>query len=399
MEESHCHDLPPKCARIVPRLHVPLLLVALWLAAAAPARALDHVTLARDGRQIEVEGRVVVTAQDGGILLAARDGTLWAVQPEELVEHRTDDAPFAPFTPEEMAAALVAELPPGFAVHQTAHYVICYDTSRSYASWCGWLFERLYMAFTNHWSRKGLKLSEPEFPLTAIVFADRRAYARYSAPVLGEAAESIIGYFDERHSNRMVMYDLTGMEAAGRPGPSSGTLQQINRILAQPGATRTVATIVHEATHQIAFNCGLHNRYSDCPRWFSEGVAVYFETPDLGSRSGWSNVGEVNRPRLAQFRGYLPRRPADSLLTLIADDARFHDTAKNLDAYAEAWALTYFLLRQHPDEYVAYLKLLSAKRPLMWDTPEERLADFKQAFGDDLEKLDREFLRSMAGVR
>ena len=37
--------------------------------------------------------------------------------------------------------------------------------------------------------------------------------------------------------------------------------------------------------------------------------------------------------------------------------------------------------------------MLSRKQPLFWDTPEQRLAEFKQAFGDDLAKLDREFLR------
>ena len=60
--------------------------------------------------------------------------------------------------------------------------------------------------------------------------------------------------------------------------------------MAQPEALRTVSTIVHEATHQIAFNCGLHTRLSDCPRWFSEGIAMYFETPDLRSAKGWNRA-------------------------------------------------------------------------------------------------------------
>ena len=51
-----------------------------------------------------------------------------------------------------------------------------------------------------------------------------------------------------------------------------------------PGVT---VTVIHEATHQIAFNCGLHTRYADNPLWLTEGMALYFETPDLRSRSGW----------------------------------------------------------------------------------------------------------------
>ncbi|MFN9752880.1 MAG: DUF1570 domain-containing protein [Planctomycetota bacterium] len=29
--------------------------------------------------------------------------------------------------------------------------------------------------------------------------------------------------------------------------------------------------MVHEATHQIAFNTGIHSRFAPMPRWFTEG--------------------------------------------------------------------------------------------------------------------------------
>ena len=165
-------------------------------------------------------------------------------------------------------------------------------------------------------------------------------------------------------------------------------------MLDQDSAQRTVATVVHEATHQIAFNCGLHARYSDCPMWFSEGIALYFETPDLGSSKGWRTVGAVNQPRLSQFRQYLNGRPDDALATLVRDDERFRDTKKSPDAYAEAWALTYFLVRKRSEQYVAYLKMLSEKTPLLYDDQEARLKQFRRVFGD-LRALDAEFLRYM----
>jgi hypothetical protein len=199
-------------------------------------------------------------------------------------------------------------------------------------------------------------------------------------------------------SNRMTMYDLTGMASqGGRPGRVVSTAE-INQVLAQPDALQTVATIVHEATHQIAFNCGLHARLSDCPRWFSEGIAVYFETPDLRSAKGWGKLNNVNRPRLDRWQQYLPTRPADSLEMLIRDDKRFTDAKQALDAYSEAWALTYFLLANHPKEYLAYLHTLSAKKPLLQDGPERRLNEFQRAFGD-IKRLDGEFLRYMARFR
>ena len=71
---------------------------------------------------------------------------------------------------DELAASLLKDLPSNFDVYQTRHYVILYSTSRTYAKWCGALFERLYMAFQNFWDRKKLNVQEPEFPLVAIVF-------------------------------------------------------------------------------------------------------------------------------------------------------------------------------------------------------------------------------------
>ncbi len=69
-----------------------------------------------------------------------------------------------------------------------------------------------------------------------------------------------------------------------------------------------------------------------------------------------------------------------------------------LDAYSEAWALTYFLIGHHPKEYVNYLRMLSGKRPLMMDSPQVRIKEFEQHFGD-LQQLDGEFIRTMSKLR
>lgn len=362
------------------------------------ATALDLVTMRRDGRQRQIEGKILVTAQDGGRLVQGRDGILWTVTPDELVEVASNDVPFQPLLAKEMGQQLLAELPEGFSVYTTPHYVIVYNTSLAYARWCGSLLERLYGAFTNFWSNKGLDLTPPEFPFVAVVFADRQGYATFARPEVGEAISAIIGYFSLQ-SNRMVMYDLTGTQAAMAGNGERGSSGQINRLLMQPDAERLVATIVHEATHQIAFNCGLHRRLSDCPLWFSEGIAEYFETPDLHSSKGWRKIGSVNESRLARFRSYLAKRPPDSLQSLVRDDKRFRDTSQSLDAYAEAWALTYFLMQKHPRQYLDYLRMLAKKNPLVWDSPEQRLEEFRAAFGGNLEALDAEFVKAMAKVR
>lgn len=356
---------------------------------ASSAIALDRVKMKRGGIEQELVGRIVEKAEDGGVLFETRDGMLWTVPPEEQLGTTSDAEPFTPYPPDKLAELMLKELPPGFETLQTKHYLICFNTSRAYAQWCGSLFERLYQGFGNYWSNRGFEPRDPDRLLVAVVFADRISYARFAQPELGAAVDSIIGYYSFK-TNRMTMYDLTG--TAGTTG-ERGSTAQITQTLSRPEAFKTVATIVHEATHQIAFNCGMHRRYADIPLWLSEGMAVYFESPDLdGGNKGWRTIGKINVPRLLAFRQYLRTRPKDSLVTLLKEDVRMRDGKTAGNAYAEAWALNYFLINVKAKQYQEYIRVLAAKTPLVWDTPEERLAQFVQSFGD-LEALDKEFVR------
>ena len=183
-----------------------------------------------------------------------------------------------------------------------------------------------------------------------------------------------------------------------RRGSRPRTPHEFNTRLAT--SAFNVATIVHEATHQIAFNTGMHTRYADNPLWLTEGMAMYFETPDLKSKTGWRTAGKVNRVRNRRFREFLANgRGSDSLITLIQNDKRFTDGNTIADAYAEAWALSHYLIRTKRSAYLKYLERISSKPRLIWDKPEQRIEEFKAAFGDDLEKLDRNFLRYMKRLR
>jgi hypothetical protein len=362
-----------------------------------PVAAMEQVVVRRDGQTLHVSGRLITDAQDGGLLILGCDGTLWAIQPDEIVEHESDDQPFQPLSREELTKKVLGELPDGFEAYTTANYIIVHNTSKVYAQWCGALFERLHRGFTNFWEQRRMPIHEPEVPLVALVFKDKPSFVQYAQRELGEAASSIVGYYSLA-TNRVTMYNLTGIDAR-RPSRRLNSAEQISRVLSSPEAARTVATVVHEATHQLAFNCGLHERWGDVPMWVSEGIAVYFETPHVGSSKGWRAIGAVNRSRLLQFRQYLQTRPPDSLKTLLADDERFRTTETAIHAYAETWALTYYLLKTHSADYVKYLRKIADKPPLAKNTSEERLLDFRDAFGSDLQGLDESFVRQIMRLR
>ncbi len=349
---------------------------------------MDHVTARVGERLIRIQGKLVMQAQDGGIFLLARDGVLWAIQPEELVARTSGESRFNPVTREEMSTTVLANLPSDFHVHSTSHYLVFYKKSETYAQWSGMLFERLYTTFREYWAGKGIELLEPDFPLVALVLDDKQSYQEFTRDELGEASQQIITGHYSLMTNRMTMYAI-GFDAAGESSPT--TIVEPSRLFAMPDAERNVANIIHIATLQIMYNCGMLARYSDCPHWFSQGMASYFETPDLRSSEGWSTVGEINRFRLAEFQKSLDDRPRDSLTTLIANDER----SKGLAGLAEGWALTYFLLHNRSTHYVSYLRVLSEKQPLLYDDPKTRLEEFKNCFGD-FDMLDAEFLSFIA---
>lgn len=226
-----------------------------------------------------------------------------------------------------------------------------------------------------------MPLQAPETPLVAIIFDDVGQYQKHSRPELGNATAAVIGYYSLK-TNRITTYDLTGLESVRQVSPRARSSVVINQILSQPAAAPSVATLVHEAVHQLAFNSGLQKRYADNPLWISEGLAVYFEVPDLSSSKGWRGIGGVHPMRLNRFRQTQNQRGPQWLQSLIASDDRFRDSREAGTAYAEAWALCHFLASRREDQLVAYLKDLCQEPLLEFLGPDDRCRMFVKHFGD-----------------
>lgn len=349
------------------------------------------LTLEGDDGPREIEGRVVVEALDGGVLLELDDQRLELVQPGGIRERRDlgEESPGAAPEAREQGRLILAELPAGFDLLVTKHYVVCHDTSRAYAQWCAALFERLHDAFVNYWRKAGVDVEAPRRPLVVVIFADRQRYEAHAARDLGAAADRVVGYYNIL-TNRVTTFDLTGSDALARR-PATSPSRAGLEILASPEAAGLVSTLVHEASHQMAFNCGLHRRLAPVPVWLSEGVATFFETPDPAGR-GWKGIGGVNKPRLEKFlAGYRP----GVLEEIVAADEPFRDAATGIDCYARAWALTAFLVQTRKKALVEYLRIMAEKDPLGPDDADRRRADFEKAFGvapADLEEPLLKFL-------
>ncbi len=158
-------------------------------------------------------------------------------------------------------------------------------------------------------------------------------------------------------------------------------------------------TIVHEGTHQVAFNTGLHVRFGANPTWIVEGLATVFESPGIRNRSlRGSAKDRINHERFGWFQNFSKkRRKQKSLEEFIINDDMFKQAT--LDAYSQAWALTFFLVETRPRKFARLLKKIAARDPLKVYTGKERLNDFKNVFGDRLVLLEAEFLRFIKRVK
>lgn len=338
-----------------------------------------------DETQREVDGKVEVEALDGSVLFQDMLGHLLLLRKNEVIDRQRHDMPVE-LTATELESRLKSELPEGVRLHQTRHYTFCYWTDREYVQWVATLYERLFAGFNNFWKNRGFEPQPAKRPLIVLVFANRAQFERFARTDMKAEPTGIIGYYHVLN-NWVVMYDLMA------DGQFGGRERGLSQALSHPNAVPMVATIVHEATHQLMFNNGMQQRLADIPLWVSEGLAVYFEAPDLTSKQGWKGIGKINVLRFQRAKQYLQQRPADSLVTLMQDDKRFREGTTTLDAYAEAWALNYFLLKKYAKQYQAYLQELSQKSPLVAQTGAERIALFEEKLGKPLAELDREFVQ------
>lgn len=383
--------------RMSHRLFLLLCLLA-FPAISRTAVALEHVLVNLNGQERKLSGEVVAEDSVGSMLLETDEGAIWQLMADTILKRTSDDEPLVPLDKQQLGQRLLEEMGPGFRLHESKHYVVVFNTTDKYAKWCSSLLERLQKGFLAFWKKRGCKVRAPKRPLAVLIFNNKASYINYAKAELGASAGNAIGYYSFQ-TNRIAMYDLTGSQALRREVTNRGSMKDISALLQKPKALPLVATIIHEATHQIAFNCGLQKRYVDNPIWLSEGMAAYFETPDLSSNRSWSGTDKVNYDRWNRFRKNVRAGKAANLKTLIATDDRLRNPRTAVDGYAEAWAWNYFLIKWHSKQYVKYLKMLADKPLLTPADPATRISEFKEHFGEDLNALEQEFVRRMSKIR
>ncbi|MEW4529685.1 DUF1570 domain-containing protein [Maioricimonas sp. JC845] len=345
---------------------------------------------------------------------AEPNGRMTRIDLKDVRSFRKLDGQFRSLSRQAMKEELKSEFGTGFDIVAKGSFIVC--APRGLASACASLLDGVHRSFSGHFSRRGFRLDRPEFPLVAVVFAGAGDFAAYCRNDGVRYSPTLQGYYSPR-SNRIAFYssgetlskvespliletDLQaiacrrsrGVAAAAGPIPAGRMpLADDSRVFGTiEGNLKD--TIVHEATHQLAFNTGLHTRIGDNPRWVVEGLAMLLEDDASRSdvRSG-DRSSRVNQDRLDWFiRNNLRDVPVTDLIT---DDMYF--ARSGLHAYSYAWALSFFLTETRSYDYAGYLRTIRNRDPLVDYTAQQRLDDFQKAFGKDVGWLQVQFVRFM----
>jgi hypothetical protein len=382
------------------------------------AEALPMVEL-RVGQDI-YEGRIADKGRSWCVLFD-RSGRMHTLNLGAVTKFKRVSSHFSPHSFQTLRTDLLGEFGKGYEVAASRHYLVCAPAGRAsdYVS----VFEETWRRFHMYFAVRGFEMDEPEFPLIAVILKDHESFSEYARNENAGIGSGILGYYWSTH-NRVIMFEDPKMHAtaeqrqlsqhrpvssifAGLGGSTPISREQLvlttdpwDWAFSDPGdlAARSginadlKETMIHEATHQLGYNTKLHNRTGRNPKWIVEGLATVFEAPGMEKARMGRSGKRANEGWLHGFRKFVTStRPENFLETYIRDDRSFDSDISN--AYAQAWALSFWLIETRPREYAGFLKKMANPEISKSLTAERRVKLFQEAFGSNLRMLDVEMLR------
>ena len=275
-----------------------------------------------------------------------------------------------------------------------------YSGDENNAGQAGRYFEILYAKFEEVMQPLGIPLKPPQEKLAAVIFKNYDEYAKMT----GINSETCPGFFSPRE-NALYIYDFRthpvyqemrkSASAAVRSGSKQYFWDNSGRLVSGFGVISrcdrwiremNAEVVIHEAAHQLCYNTGFFTQTGSVyPTWLVEGIALYFEHPTY-----WNFLenpaGNINVECLKDFNQGLDLHTLIKLSDLLAPTTNFFHSfpGQTRMAYAQSWALFYYLVhgedgkyRQGLGELVKYLNQLSEGTELK---DSERFFHFRKFF-------------------
>jgi hypothetical protein len=303
-------------------------------------------------------------AWDGkDLMLLRRDGRISRLPVTKISSLQLVSKQYKPFAVDELRANLNREFGSKYQVSVTNDFVVVHPHG-SQRKWAQ-PFQELYHRFRIFFESRGIKLKRPQAKMVAVVLRTRNEYDRFIRDY-HSTLNNTVGYYNPA-SNRIITYDQS---SEGRDWLESNE------------------TIIHEATHQTAYNTGIHRRYGNPPKWVTEGLAQLFEAKGINNSRFYSRQSDrINKQCLRHLQTYYRQgKVAGQIENLVLNDNLFRADASR--AYTISWGLAFFLAESYPKKYAAYLAHDASREAFKRHTRTDRANDFAEFFGSNFENLE-----------
>ena len=188
--------------RLLGRLTAPGAII-FGLSIAVAASLPSQITMDALVRGLRVQGTPLAWSNEKVVLLG-RDGALIEFAPGEAQDyHKTGDN-FAPYSHSVLRGMLGTEFGPKYEVTGTGHFLVVHPKDQPQLAQ---RFEDLYRSCIMYFSVRGFQITDPQFPLVAIVFANHDEFRRYALKDTVPAGAGLLGYYSP-YTNRVALFDI-----------------------------------------------------------------------------------------------------------------------------------------------------------------------------------------------
>lgn len=269
---------------------------------------------------------------------------------QEVVEALPVSQPFMATDTTVLRQQLQNEFGPAFRVDQSRDFLVVRPVS-SRQPWLNRMQQFLGNTQT-YFSMRQFPMSASPFPLVTVVFPNRQEWLAYAQRQQEPVTSGYVAYYSV-YSNRVLLYESDSTE-------------------------QNLSTILHEAFHQIAFNCGLHYRSATPPRWVAEGMATAFEAPGMyDHRRSSTRSDRLHSYYHRTLPTYLDQAQLEGdLKRLLQSDDLFATEPDK--AYCLSWAMAFYFMEFVPQRFAAYLESAHSPRPFRNYSTDLRLQHFQR---------------------
>jgi hypothetical protein len=310
--------------------------------------------------------------------------------------------------------------------HASDHFLVVSDAPAAAIANTLNALERTRTSLLADLAQRGLPATDPGMRHLAILFSDEGAFRRFARDVDGQTLATTLGYY-QPSGRRLQLFDpestdavreadamIAKNEAAIKTQQDAVNRMRSSRLskqeaavaqravddarakLASQRARREAAVdqglrvvVVHEATHQLLFECGVQSPTGLNPLWLAEGLAVGYETEDVRRPGGPASMrderfGTLRRALLAN--DMMPVRLLVTTRVLPSGGGTQTALQAQEDFYAQSCMLVRWCMLKRPAEFKAFLAACRHAKP--GEAPD---AIFASCFGS-IESVQRSYV-------